>query len=320
LSTNGAAAGADGLGGAGTTAPVRDDGEILEDPTYSDGDDFEMDPELTLGGPDGLNGPGGPATADPFEGWSDEDRKLAQEKGWKGPADAAAAYRGAQSLVGQRESDQVRALQDQLRNLEQRLQAPPQQQQVQQPGQIDPEQIYQELTAPVDWRALFREAEGDPATAFQLYHEHIVQPRLMNGLQGLGAELLSTVGGQFEDVVGRRLQPVEQGMTRIGVRDQAAQLASQFPEDFPRLQAEVAARLQRNPALLQQAGGMRAVFNDVLADDYSRRQKERRMGQEGETLGGGRGPSRGSAPQVDVDAEIRAGIESAGRSVGFDGL
>lgn len=314
--------GADGLGGAGDAVmEPRDGDELLEDNEWSPGDEFEPDLEGAVTGADGLNG-AALRGADPFEGWSDEAKRKAEEKGWKSPEEAARAYAELEGKLGQRESDEMREMREQLDDMRAQLRsaasAPSAQQQPAAGGDLQSE--IEELFAPVAFDAIVRDATDqygnvDTGKALAIYHENIYQPRFQKGLALLGQELLQTVRQEM----GGQIQPLQKGMTRVAVRDEAQQLANDFPADFPELREALTKRVQRDPSVLQREGGMRAVFNELLAEKVRGERARADRQAEGETLTGGRrtSPARQAAP--DVDKEIRDAIAGVRPSM-RDGL
>lgn len=323
MSTNGreAPAGDDGFGGSGTSSLVpRDGDDILEDDEYSGGDEFEMDPALTIPGSGSDDGMGQGAgqqrqPADPWAGFDDEARQIAQEKGWRTPADMAKAYRSAESKIGSRETEaEQRARQAEARAaaLEAMLQQGQQAGQQDQGGAAD---AFAEVFQPIDYEELERVGNGDPRQMFAIYHEQVVLPQVRKGMALLAKEML----GHVNETVGGRVAPLEQGLGRISVRDQAQELARDFPQDFPRLRSAVLERLTRDPQLRAQADGMRVAFNDALARDYRERMSRSRMAQEGDLLVGGAGPGRARQQQSDPDAELRDALDNAAAAF-HDGL
>ncbi len=320
MSTNGreAPAGDDGFGGSGTSALVpRDGDEILDDPGYSGGDEFEIDPSLTVPAGDGMGG-GAPAAtpADPWAGFDDEDRRLADAKGWKTPAEMSKAYRNAESLIGSRDTEaeqRARAAETRAAALEAQMLS----QQGAQPQGAGgaPADAFAEIFQPIDYDELERVGNGDPKQMMAIYHEQVMMPQVRKGMAQLAQEML----GHVDQTVGGRVAPLEQGLGRISVRDQAQELAREYPQDFGRLRDQVRERLTRDADLRQRPDGMRIAFNDALARDYRERTQRAAIQQEGETLVGGGGRSQANQRRSDPDAELRDALDGAAASL-RDGL
>lgn len=292
--------GNDGMGGT-VTQPT-----IADDPDFASGPEFEMDPgpsadREALGlepAPAGA-GDGEAGGADPWAGYSDETRELADRKGWKTPEDQAKAYREMESLIGKQGAERG-DLEQQVANLtrltEQLAAATPQQAQQQgapAPGEVD----WMDFAA----RGGFDVNDPDDVKAVravQLYHSAYL-PQI---LDGLGNAVVSTV----DQSVGGRLAPVERHMNQTQLKDEATALMADFPDDFPRYREEIVSAVKRNPNL-----SIRHAFLEAWSSDVAKQQKAARRGQEGETLTGGGGPSRGRQPARDVPAEVRLAIESA---------
>jgi len=290
----------DGLGGdagVGTQVPAGDTDPILEEPGYlSEGGEFEPDPGNTIGGT---------GDADPFAGFSEEVRREAEKKGWKDPNDMFKAYDGAKSLIGRRDEER-----DRLQQERDQLMAELQQRQQQQgPAAAQAPGADQGWT--LDFEALETAAGGDPREMMRLYHENVV-PEL---LKDFGQHIL----GAVDQNVGARMAPVEQYTTQATLKDQATQLARDFPQDFPKHREEIVRLVQARPEYQRSATGLQQAFYEILATERAREQAAAR-GQEGETLMGGMSPRGGAKrPQRDVAAETRAAIEGAIGSV-QDGL
>lgn len=309
MSTNNG--GSDGFGGS--SAPVmtpRDGDEILDDPTYSDGPEFF--PELPAAEVDGGDQQGGGAEGSWLDTLDDETRELAEKKGWSSAADLARGYREIESAMGRRsqESDRVARLEQELAQMRQQSQAPAPQ------GQST-EEVMEGLFAPIDYDNLEQVAQGDPKTMMAIYHEQVMMPRFRQGLATLASELVQQVDGS----VGQRLAPVEDFVGRTSLRDSAAALMRDFPQEFPKYRAEITERMMADPSLRSAPDGMRRVFSDLYLRDQAAERRRAAMQSEGEAALGGRGPARqGGGKRIDVDEEIRRGMEQAGgHSIG-DGL
>lgn len=316
MSTNGkpAPAGDDGFGGTGLSL-APSDGEILDDPEVSGGPEFEVGPQSV----------GAPAAApdqretDPWAGFSDDTRSLAEQKGWKTLEDAVKSYQEAQSLIGSRDTEAERraaAAEAQARQAMELLQ------QFQAGGAPQGAQGGQgggDPLAEVFWSPNFEELErvggGDPRLMLQIYHEQVALPQIKAGLAAAAAELL----GHTDKVVGDRTAPLEQFAGRATVRDTARELATEFPTAFVKHKDELTQMLMRDPARRTSPEAIRGAFNELLARDAREAEAQRRA-QEGETaIGGRRAPAAAGRSTADEDEMLRQEIEGAGRFV-RDGL
>ncbi len=281
----------DGLGGsaggAATAVPAGDVDPILEEPGYlADGGEFPPDP--------GTETPG--EAPDPFAGFPDEVRAKAAEKGWKDPADMWRAYQGAESLVGQRD-ERTERLQRERDELAAKIAAgsPPAA-----PGGTAPAG---DDAWTVDFEALEAAAQGDPQQMMKLYHENVI-PQI---LQDFGAHMMEAVNKD----VGAAVAPLQQHTGQQMLKDQATQLARDFPQDFSKHREELVQLVASRPEYRDSPRGMTQAFHELLARDRAREIAAAR-GNEGESLIGNRNPQGGgNRPVRDVAAETRAAIEAA---------
>lgn len=314
MSTNGRSSGggSDGFGGDGIVLAPADGEEILEDPAFSPGEEFEIDPDLLEGGGAGAAAPDQRQAADPWAGFDDDARELAKQKGWNTPADMAKAYRNAEGLIGSRDTEAERRARAAEAQLQQVLATIGQSQQA--PQQQQGPQTLDEIFAPIDYDELERVAQGDPRTMLAIYHEQVAGPQMKAALARVAEEIL----GGVDQSVGQRLAPVEQFTARSTVREQVQTLARDYGQMFTKHQAELERVLTSNPDLVRQPNGVTRAFNDLVARDVLEQQRQSRA-QEGETLLGGRARPAGGTKPVDIDKMIREEIEGAGGFV-RDGL
>ena len=156
----------------------------------------------------------------------------------------------------------------------------------------------------VDFEKLEQAAGGDPAEMMKLYHENVV-PQL---LEDFGKHILTAT----DQSIAARVEPVQTFAAQQTLRQQATDLARDFPADFPKHSDEIVALVQARPEYRNSANGMKQAFFEILATNRQREQAAAR-GNEGELLTGGRGPAGAAArrPARDVGADIRAAIEGA---------
>lgn len=300
----------DGLGGGGAAIQHRSDdpGEILDDSDFAaEAPEFEVAPAVG-------NQP------DPWEGFDDDARAVAEAKGWKSPAEMAKSYKELETHLGKRDAEkdeELEALRRDLAATQQAIQGLGQQGGQQQPP-ADRAAAVEELFAPIDYRALDEASGGDTATAIAIYHEQVSMPRMRQALTLLGEEILENVQGQ----VGGVSQKVDRIGGTLSYQEQARQIARQHPRRFQQYQEDVVREMKGDPSLADRNDGMLIAFNRVLARKVAEEDAAGRAGDEGEALIGGATPNGrgGRRPERDIDAEIRAGIESAMPFAGQDFL
>lgn len=297
----GAQGGLDGLGGDGQLQP----GQILEG---EDEDDEPVPFGMAQQPVDGLgeqangNGAAPAAPADPWAALGNGASEMARAKGWSSPADMAASYRALEQRLSEMGQQQATEREQFLGLVEQMRQQPAAPAQQQAPGQQ------------IDFAGMVADLEGSGGNA-----GHAINFLMNELVPQMVEERVQAALGTFSQ---QHVAPVASTVQQLGLRQQAAHLASAYGPLFRELQADAIEELRRDATLQNHPRAMELAFATVHARksaaerQQSAEQQRRERGVE--TLdGGGRGPA--PAPAPDLAEQMRQAIMGAGGRIN-DGL
>lgn len=181
--------------------------------------------------------------------WMGEDGPdLAARHGWTSPDEAIRYFRDADSERGRvrNENGELRSQNEQLANLVDSF-AVPEDQEPEDDGSMT-----------VNWQAVEQYAREEIPPSVRIVVDHLLPEIMEKQLDKVRQELRA----EFQ----QGLEPVQRYVGSTAVRDEARQLATQFPAQFPVVGQRVGELIMAEPARYSRPGGMREAFERAVAE------------------------------------------------------